>query len=371
MPPWLRISIVALLAGLSSGCGSGGLFWVDDKLSKLSSPPTAVASPPGSESKELAANRPSTAAAVAKSPMNPMRDVDDGALVAPPKLSVASRTSAAESEPVAPKQLPGMEAPIPNAFALATPKSVRGDRIPTIDASPKRTNESDLDPFPNPKDRPDTSVTLASLRRTGQSSASETDGSEDMESTRVPEPQRTEIAPPVRKPSVNDSVKPSKETTDKPGIQSAPAMPIPKAATTAPPAKKFALANIALCREILGFGKITGKKTTFRPGGQALVYFEVSGRESKRTTDGVETRLNGRLRLTPKTGGPTLEWPYPNIVDTTPTDPTCYCFMTLELPESLSEGEYRLEVALDDVHGGTSASEVTSLRVERSAASTK
>jgi hypothetical protein len=168
---------------------------------------------------------------------------------------------------------------------------------------------------------------------------------------------------------------PTENTTppasEKTAIQTAPAQPIPRA-TPAPPTRKLRLGNITLCEEILGFGKVAGTKTSLSPGSPSLVYIEVSERASKRTGAGIETRLNGKLRLTPRAGGATMEWSFPDIIDVAPVERSdFFCFMTLPLPDSLSEGEYRLEVVVEDVHGGAAASEETSLRVERSTASTK
>jgi hypothetical protein len=109
-----------------------------------------------------------------------------------------------------------------------------------------------------------------------------------------------------------------------------------------------------------------------RPGREVIVYTEVAGRSVKPVKNGVETRLVGRLRLTPTSGGPTTEWTKPEIVNVEPAEKNdFYCFMVLHLPETLSEGEYRLEVVVEDVHGGSSAREATSLHVAPSAAATK
>src|SRR5829696_8442501 len=80
MPPWPRNLIVALLTGLCTGCGSGGLFWVDDKLSKLSAPPKADLARTNSGWKDVPASRPTSVAAVSKAPISTPRDDEDGTL---------------------------------------------------------------------------------------------------------------------------------------------------------------------------------------------------------------------------------------------------------------------------------------------------
>jgi hypothetical protein len=366
MPPWLRISMVALLAGLCTGCRSGGLFWVDDKLSKLSAP-SKTASPTLSKSTDEPVRKLNTTMAAAKTPTTSPRDVDDGALVAPPKMTSAAKSRAADLDPIPQRPLPTNEERIPAAFELATPRSVRGDRIPALDAATNRAVAADLKSTEDAEERTKTPVAPASYQRKQQDEANESESAEKSPPPIVRASHREETTPPERAFTRSTMLEPS----EKSALQSAQAKPIPKATSIAP-TNKLQLANITLCNEILEFGKVAGTKASLAPGGQALVYVEVSGRTSKMTGAGVETRLNGKLRLTPSAGGATMEWPFPNIVDVAPVERNeFFCFMILQLPDSLSEGDYRLEVVVEDVHGGAAASEETSLLVERSTTPTR
>ena len=314
MPPWLRISMVALLAGLCTGCRSGGLFWVDDKLSKLSAPPK-TASPTVSQSTDEPVRKLNTTMATSKSPMTSPRDVEDGALVAPPKMTSAVKSRAADLDPIPQRPLPTNEERIPAAFELATPRSVRGDRIAALNGSTHRALAADLKPNDDTEERTKTSVTPASHQRKQQDEANESEGAEKSAPPIVRASHREETPPPEK--AFTRSA--TSETSEKSSLQSAPAKPIPKA-VPGPTTNKLQLANITLCSEILEFGKVAGTKASLAPGGQAVVYVEVSGRKSKKTGAGVETRLNGKLRLTPTTGGATMELPFPNIVDVAPVE---------------------------------------------------
>ena len=351
MPHWLRMSNVALLAGLAAGCGSSGVYWVDSKLAKLSNPNagggSAVADAPWSAVRE-SSSKPNAIAAVRQA--KPVRTTEEPERIVPEKVAEPSLAKFDYGEPSHPKPLAKRDGPVPAAFALATPirdsrdgepgaREVAGDKRPgSVELTPvSGTAEGRKPPMGAFSPRPE---------------YVETSNDADMASAE----------------QVEKSETPSMERRVEPAVPAA--SPIPKAAPTPP--RKLVLANIALCREIKGFGSTVPLEGALHPGKQAVVYMEVSGQTARPMTGGVETRFRPKLRLTPKAGGATTEWKFGDIVDTAPAQRTqFFCHLVLKLPESASEGEYRLEVSLDDVHGGSTAIGETSLRVESATAQGK
>lgn len=351
MPHWLRMSNVALLAGLIAGCGSSGVYWVDSKLAKLSNPNaggvSSDAAAPWNAIRETS-SKPNAIAAVRQA--KPVRTTDEPERIVPEKVSEPSLAKFDYGEPTLPKSLTKRDGPVPAAFALATPTRKPQDGEPAVRgvAWNKRHDSVDLTPVVEEVEDPPPQMGLSSRRPeyVEANSGVETASAERTDAVETNSTERV-VESPV-----------------------AAASPIPKAAPTPP--RKLELANIALCRGIKGFGNTVPLEGALRPGNKAVVYMEVSGQSAKPATGGVETRFRPKLRLTPKAGGATTEWRFGDIIDTAPAQRTqFFCHLVLDLPESASEGEYRLEVSLDDVHGGSTATKETSLRVESATAQGK
>jgi hypothetical protein len=373
MPQWMRISIVALLAGVSTGCGTNGLYWLDDKFSRLSTPPSnsvgpKVASTNAAIREGGVSPGPGRIAAKTGAWPTPEKDPNDGVIDAPSRFKVVSNVRTVDADPPAPKSVARNDDRIPAAFALATPKGARGSRIPNFETDAAATLErNELTSSNATIDSPDALVSLVAGRRNH-----DVDGEleEDGSAAEVPPREmtkRTEAGPADNDRRIAVTPKRTAVEADLPRRS----QPIPKATPLPAPPKTLKLVNVALCSAIDGFGKYTPMKAPLAPGGEAIVYVEVSGRTAKRVANGVETRLRSKLRLTPKAGGPTTEWVKPEIVSDAPAERSeFFCHLLLKLPESASEGEYRLEVVVEDVHGGAAVSGETSLRVESSTAST-
>jgi len=359
MPHWLRMTTFALYAGACTGCGTNGLFWVDSKLSRLSAPapqnPTST--PPDTALRDARTPTANAAGWPASS-----RDAD-GALVAPSRFRVVSNVRTVESDPELPKSGPKDDPPIPAAFALATPNAARKGMTSRNIAKARPRDDDDLGPAGDSADLPVTPVALVSKKRAEKDNVEE--AADDPPQLPPATPIPFDVADSKRTSSSKSKPSPVEAVATR-------AEPIPKAAPLPATPRKFKLANVSLCREIKGFGRTVPIAGPLRPGREVIVYTEVSGRSVKPTPKGVETRLRGKLRLTPTSGSPTIEWTKPEIVNVEPAENNeFYCFMMLHLPESLCEGDYRLEVVVDDVHGGASAREATSLHVAPTAAATK
>jgi hypothetical protein len=351
MPHWLRMSNVALLAGLVAGCGSSGVYWVDSKLAKLSNPNagggSSVVDAPWNAIRE-SSPKPNAVAAVRQA--KPVRTTEEPDRIVPEKVAEPSLAKFDYGEPSHPKPLAKRDGPLPAAFALATPIRDSREGEPAV-------REVAWNKKPE-------SVELTQVSETDE-------GRKSPIGPFSPRPEYVEANDDAKTTSAEQAVKaetPSTERRVEPAVPAA--SPIPKAAPTPPP--KLELANVTLCREIKGFGSTVPMEGALRPGKQAVVYMEVSGQTAKPAIGGVEARFRPKLRLTPKAGGATTEWKFGDIVDTAPARRTqFFCHLVLKLPESASEGEYRLEVSLDDVHGGSTAIGETSLRVESATAQGK
>jgi hypothetical protein len=343
MPHWLRNSTIALLACLAAGCGSSGLFGRKPSYSAL---PSAVGANRSTSLRELSSTKPPMLPDTRPAMTSAKLDKEEIAVVETPlKTDAASITRIADSEPAQPKPMNRRDGPIPAAFAVATPnRTIRDIESASHDAAfDRQTGDSDMISFAEAEGGSKTPVSTASARRTPQ-------GESDSASS----------AGRVESAAANNAAE-----RLEPGVA---ASPIPKAVSS----RKLAIGNVALCQEIISFGDVVRISGPMRPGEKAIVYIETTGQSTTRTSKGLETRLHAKLRLTPTSGGPTMEWRFDDIVDESPTERTqFFCHMVLSLPDSMTEGDYRLEAVLDDVHGGTSAAEGLSLRVEPATATTK
>lgn len=141
---------------------------------------------------------------------------------------------------------------------------------------------------------------------------------------------------------------------------SSPPPPLP-ASTEERPA--LALAQLALCEEISGFGdfrSFAGK--SLRPGQQVLIYAEVRNFVSREVDGQFETRLGTELTVEAPDGS-TIAVPFDDIVDRCKVRRSdFYCRYTFKLPEALTPGAHRLRVRIKDHNGGAAAEQT--LRVE-------
>lgn len=343
MPHWLRNSTVALLACLAAGCGSSGLFGRKPSYSSL---PSAVGANRSTSLRELSSAKPSVLPDTRPAMTSATLGRDEVAVVDTPlKTEAASITRIADSEPAQPKPMNRRDGPIPAAFAVATPtRTIRDIERASNDAGLDRmTGDSDVIPFAEAEVGNKTPIVNASAKK-------KTDAESESDVS----------AGGIESAAANDATERLEPT--------ASASPIPKAVAS----RRLAIANVALCQEIIGFGDVVRISGPMRPGEKAIVYIETTGQATKPTSEGGETRFHAKLRLTPTSGGPTMEWRFEDIIDRPDAERTqFFCHMVLSLPESMTEGDYRLEAVLDDVHGGTSAAEGLSLRVEPATATTK
>lgn len=118
------------------------------------------------------------------------------------------------------------------------------------------------------------------------------------------------------------------------------------AATPAGPAVN----NACFATRVRGWGNVERfPSTTFRPGQEVIVYFELDRLKIRSTADGHTTGIDSSFRLLDGTGQRVGQWSFEPIVETCPSPRRDYFVRYfLRIPEDVKPGRHRLEWSVTD-----------------------
>ena len=141
--------------------------------------------------------------------------------------------------------------------------------------------------------------------------------------------------------------------------------PAPVAEPAAEPPKEL-IADLRLCRKVIGFGKTEPLATeTLKPGQDVLLYCEVEGQEFEPSADGFRARLVSSISLLPASGADPVwhrdfevkDWCRRKRRD-------FFVGYNFSLPPDLAPGTYLVRLVQRDQIGNTSATKVLPIIVQ-------
>lgn len=127
------------------------------------------------------------------------------------------------------------------------------------------------------------------------------------------------------------------------------------------------IAKSRLCDEVRGLGAVSGIDTgVVSPGQSVLVYVELEGVATTTTPEGVRSETSARAKFLAWNGISLREQVLGRAVDVGDTQRDGYYLShQFDIPADFPEGEYELELTVDDVAGGTSATTRVPLKVAK------
>lgn len=148
-------------------------------------------------------------------------------------------------------------------------------------------------------------------------------------------------------------------TTPEPVAPSSPAPMPPTPESFEPPATVVeavvapagpAVNNACFATRVRGWGNVERfPATTFRPGQEVIVYFELDRLKIRSTADGHTTGIDSSFRLLDGAGQRVGQWSFDPIVETCPSPRRDYFVRYfLRIPEDVKPGRHRLEWSVTD-----------------------
>ena len=138
-----------------------------------------------------------------------------------------------------------------------------------------------------------------------------------------------------------------------------PSAPEPdaKSATLEPAPPAFAVQNACFASRVQGWGVVDRfQTTTFSPGQELIVYFELDQLASRESAEGHATRVDTALRLVDGDGRRAHEWTFEPLEETCRGQRRDYFARYLvAVPAALPTGSYRLEIVVSDTIAGRTA----------------
>jgi deoxyuridine 5'-triphosphate nucleotidohydrolase len=132
----------------------------------------------------------------------------------------------------------------------------------------------------------------------------------------------------------------------------------PPAVTATPPAVPAgpAVNNACFATRVRGWGNVERfPSTTFRPGQELIVYFELDRLEIRSAADGHTTGIDSSFRLVDGSGQRVGQWSFEPIVETCAAPRRDYFVRYfLRIPEDAKPGRHRLEWSVTDTVAGAS-----------------
>jgi len=131
--------------------------------------------------------------------------------------------------------------------------------------------------------------------------------------------------------------------------------PAPPSAALEPPA--FAVQNACFASRVQGWGVVDRfQTTTFSPGQELIVYFELDQLASRESAEGHATRVDTALRIVDGDGRRAHEWTFEPLEETCRGQRRDYFARYLvAVPAALPTGSYRLEIVVSDTIAGRTA----------------
>jgi len=132
----------------------------------------------------------------------------------------------------------------------------------------------------------------------------------------------------------------------------------PPAVTATAPALAAgpAVNNACFATRVRGWGNVERfPSTTFRPGQEVIVYFELDRLQIRSAADGHTTGIDSNFRLVDGAGQRVGQWSFEPIVETCPAPRRDYfARYFLRIPEDAKPGRHRLEWSVTDTVAGAS-----------------
>jgi len=115
-----------------------------------------------------------------------------------------------------------------------------------------------------------------------------------------------------------------------------------------------------IAQKVLGWGMVEAfPQNKVFPGSEVLVYFELTGIQSKNVNQGFETSIETTLRLDDAAGKRLHSWSFPPLVEVCASIRRDYfARFFVSLPSSLPPGDHQLVLTVTDSHAGTTAETV-------------
>ena len=117
-----------------------------------------------------------------------------------------------------------------------------------------------------------------------------------------------------------------------------------------------AVSNACFATRVRGWGNVERfPSTTFRPGQEVIVYFELDRLQIRSAADGHTTGIDSSFRLVDGAGQRVGQWSFEPIVETCPAPRRDYfARYFLRIPEDAKPGRHRLEWSVTDTVAGAS-----------------
>ena len=117
-----------------------------------------------------------------------------------------------------------------------------------------------------------------------------------------------------------------------------------------------AVSNACFATGVRGWGNVERfPSTTFRPGQEVIVYFELDRLQIRSAADGHTTGIDSNFRLVDGSGQSVGQWSFEPIVETCPAPRRDYfARYFLRIPEDAKPGRHRLEWSVTDTVAGAS-----------------
>lgn len=149
--------------------------------------------------------------------------------------------------------------------------------------------------------------------------------------------QVTDVAAPM--PPTPESFEPPTVTVTAPAVPAGPAVN-----------------NACFATRVRGWGNVERfPSTTFRPGQEVIVYFELDRLQIRSAADGHTTGIDSNFRLVDGAGQRVGQWSFEPIVETCPAPRRDYfARYFLRIPEDAKPGRHRLEWSVTDTVAGAS-----------------
>jgi len=138
---------------------------------------------------------------------------------------------------------------------------------------------------------------------------------------------------------------PTPESFEPPAVPTAPAVPAGPAVN-----------NACFATRVRGWGNVERfPSTTFQPGQEVIVYFELDRLQIRSAADGHTTGIDSNFRLVDGAGQRVGQWSFEPIVETCPAPRRDYfARYFLRIPEDAKPGRHRLEWSVTDTVAGAS-----------------
>ena len=115
-----------------------------------------------------------------------------------------------------------------------------------------------------------------------------------------------------------------------------------------------------IAQKVLGWGMVEAfPQNKIFPGSEVIVYFELTGIESKNLDQGFETSIETTLRIDDEAGKRLHSWSFPPLVEVCASIRRDYfARFFVSLPSTLPPGDHQLVLTVTDSHAGTTAETV-------------